>query len=290
MADKTYEDFFPKDSKDPEIIQLSKKNKEYFKNYLTDLVDLDKDSITISYEVETKKDKTEIKGRELPIKKIFNNGNSQNPLSFEIDLSNADHNIDPQILQLLKTHPSYNPETNKLELDSNNAMMLFPTLQGYHTSEDTIDETKTNSKIDNGNEKANIEEFNKLRHEKTKNLGECKFEKGLKIWLPCGETELPSNKTHAKQRLKAEVINDDPKKFEIEITGGELKLANQKERERITITKNKENLERWGDFIVTKKGDNFEDIKEALKKQGKDTENILKDIKLDGNQFKFFKD
>ncbi|MCR5412819.1 MAG: hypothetical protein K6E76_07780 [Patescibacteria group bacterium] len=64
-------------------------------------------------------------------------------------------------------------------------MMLFPTLQGYHPSEDTIDETKTNSKIDNRNEKANIEEFNKLRSEKTKNLGECKFEKGLKIWLPC---------------------------------------------------------------------------------------------------------
>ena len=59
MADKTYEDFFPKDSKDPEIIQLSKKNKEYFKNYLRDLVNLDKDSLTISYDVGTKKDKPE---------------------------------------------------------------------------------------------------------------------------------------------------------------------------------------------------------------------------------------
>lgn len=278
LANETYSDLEQQD-----IIQLSKKNKEYFKNYLTDLVDLDKDPITISYEVKTKKDKPETKGRELPIKKIFNNGNTQNPLSFEIDLSNADHNIDPQILQLLKTHPSYNPKTNKLELDSNNAMMLFTILQGYHPSEDTIDETKTNSQIDAGNEKANLEEFNTLRNEKWRGYN---FEKGLKIWLPCGETELPSNKNHAKQRLKAEMIHDSPDYFEIEIKGGELKLANQKEGERITITKNAENLERWGDFIVTK-GNNFEETKETLKKQGKDTEKILKDIQFDGQDFTF---
>jgi hypothetical protein len=44
--------------------------------------------------------------------------------------------------------------------------MLFPTLQGYHPSENTIDESKTNSQIDDGNEKANLEEFNTLRNEK----------------------------------------------------------------------------------------------------------------------------
>jgi len=83
------------------------------------------------------------------------------------------------------------------------------------------------------------------------------------------------------------VIHDSQDYFEIEITGGELKLANQKEGERITITKNAENLERWGDFIVTKKEDDFKKTTEALKKQGKDTEKILKDIQFDGKNFTF---